>query len=70
MPDNQEVMMEAVLLKPEEAASYLGIGRSKVYELMKAGVIESVRIGACRRVSVQALQKYVASLPSDAWMAS
>jgi excisionase family DNA binding protein len=38
--------MEALLLKPEEAAECLNVGRSKVYELMGAGALESVRISA------------------------
>jgi excisionase family DNA binding protein len=43
--------METRLLKPEEVADYLNVGRSKVYELMRAGELESVRsapAGACR----------------------
>ena len=42
--------MEKMLLTPTEAATTLGIGRSKLYELMRAGVVPSVRIGAHRRV--------------------
>jgi excisionase family DNA binding protein len=51
-----------MLLRPEEAAEWLNVGRSKVYELMRAGVLESVRIGACRRVPRAALVQYVESL--------
>ena len=42
--------MEKLLLTPEEAAAALGICRSKLYELLRAGVIESVHIGASRRI--------------------
>ena len=42
--------MDKLLLTPTEAASALGIGRSKVYELMQTGQLQSVHIGACRRV--------------------
>lgn len=54
--------METMLLKPEEVAECLNIGRSKVYELMRAGALESVRIGACRRVPRAAVQAYIESL--------
>ena len=42
--------MDKLLLTPIEAATALGIGRSKVYELMQTGQLQSVHIGACRRV--------------------
>jgi excisionase family DNA binding protein len=54
--------MESMLLKPEEVAQCLGIGRSKVYELIRAGDLESVRIGACRRVPRAAIDAYIDTL--------
>jgi excisionase family DNA binding protein len=45
--------MDKLLLTPTEAATALGIGRSKVYELMQTGQLESVHIGACRRVPLR-----------------
>lgn len=52
----------ALLLTPEEAARALRVGRSKVYDLMRAGQLRSVKIGGSRRVSAQALADYVAAL--------
>ena len=49
-------MTEPVLLTPREAAGALGIGRSKLYELMQDGVLESVHIGACRRIPAVSLR--------------
>jgi len=37
--------MDKLLLTPTEAATALGIGRSKVYELMQTGQLQSVHIG-------------------------
>ena len=54
--------MEALLLKPEEVAECLNIGRSRVYELMRAGALESVRIGARRRVPRTAVDAYIEHL--------
>ena len=56
----------SLLLRPEEAADVLAIGRSKLYELMATGQLDSVRIGRSRRVSRQALAAYVARLRDDA----
>ncbi len=47
--------MDRLLLTPTEAAAALGIGRSKLYELMRIGVVTSVRIGGCRRVPAASL---------------
>ena len=51
--------MVKVLLTPEEVADALGIGRTKVYELILVGVLESVKIGTCRRIPTDALTAYV-----------
>ncbi len=58
--------MERLLLTPEQAAEALNIGRSKVYELIAGGRLLSVKIGSCRRVPVDALRAYVASLSGEA----
>ena len=54
--------MEKLLLTPLEAAEQLGIGRSTLYELLRAGQIASVRIGGCRRLTPTALSRYVERL--------
>ena len=55
-------MTEPMLYTPTEAAAALGIGRSKLYELLQTGVLESVHIGACRRVPADALTDLVRRL--------
>lgn len=54
--------MEKLLLTPEETAEVMGIGRSKVYELLREGALESVRIGGSRRVPTAAVEEYVRRL--------
>ncbi|MBA2768922.1 MAG: helix-turn-helix domain-containing protein [Sporichthyaceae bacterium] len=54
-----------MLLTPTEAALALGIGRSKLYELMQAGILESVHIGACRRIPADALADLVTKLRAE-----
>lgn len=51
--------MDRILLTPTEAAAALGIGRSKLYELLRQGRIRSIRIGSCRRVPAAALDEFV-----------
>jgi excisionase family DNA binding protein len=57
--------MEKFLLSPTEAAAYLSIGRSKVYELMRLGQLRSVKIGASRRIPQAALADYIAALTEE-----
>jgi excisionase family DNA binding protein len=48
-------MTERLLLTAREAANLLGIGRSTIYLLLRTGDLESVHIGACRRIPVDAV---------------
>ena len=54
--------MEKLLLSPEEAAEALGVGRSRVYDLMRTRQLLSVRIGKSRRVPVAEIHAYVERL--------
>ena len=50
---------ELQLFTVVEVAALLGIGRSKVYELLYAGELKSVKIGGSRRVRYTDLGDYV-----------
>ncbi|MDI5938670.1 MULTISPECIES: helix-turn-helix domain-containing protein [Micromonospora] len=54
-----------VVLTIEEAAQRLGIGRTTMYALIKAGQIRTVRIGRLHRVPTFSLDEYVRSLLGD-----
>ena len=54
--------MPKILLTPEEAAFALGIGRTKVYQLLRNGTVSSVLIGGSRRIPTAALIGLVADL--------
>jgi excisionase family DNA binding protein len=58
--------MSKLLLTVPEAATALGISRSKLYELIKAGTIASLRIDNCRRIPYRALTAYVDRLMKEA----
>ena len=51
--------MDRLLLRPAEAAEPIGIGRSKVYELLASGDLPSIRIGGVIRVPVTALHAWI-----------
>lgn len=51
-----------MLLRVPEAARQLSIGNSKMWELVARGEIESVKIDGARRISRQAIERYIASL--------
>jgi excisionase family DNA binding protein len=61
-PEDVEDVMDKLLLTPVEAAQALGIGRSKVYELLQSGQLKSVRIGSCRRVPLDAVHDLLTEL--------
>jgi excisionase family DNA binding protein len=48
------------LVSLEEACRMLGLGRSKVYELVLGGELPSVRIGRARRIDVDDIRAFIA----------
>jgi excisionase family DNA binding protein len=48
-----------ILVRVEEAAEMLGIGRSKVYEMVLSGELPSVKIGRCRRIPIAAIYAWI-----------
>ena len=58
-------VLPALLVRPEDAAQALGVGRTKVYELMRSGALRSVKIGGLRRIPADALAEFVAQLEAE-----
>jgi excisionase family DNA binding protein len=54
-----------LLLTVNQAAQMLGIGRSTLYELIDAGEIRSVKVGASRRIPLKAVHEYIDRLLGD-----
>jgi len=54
-----------LLLRVEEAADRLGIGRSLMYRLVLSGEVESVPVGRLRRIPCEALTEYIDRLRRD-----
>jgi excisionase family DNA binding protein len=55
-----EVLMDRLLLKPDDVADRLSLGRSQIYEMPRRGELPAVRIGRAVRVPVQALNEWIA----------
>ncbi len=58
----EPVSSDPLLLTPEEAATVLGLGRTTIYALMKAGDLRPVHIGRSCRISRAELERYVRGL--------
>lgn len=54
--------MTTLLLSIPEVSKLIGIGRTKVYELIDEGSLDAVRIGARRLITAASVQAFVASL--------
>lgn len=57
--------MTRLLLTVPEAAEALAISRSKLYELLTAGAVDSIRIDGSRRIPRSALEAYVSKLLAE-----
>jgi excisionase family DNA binding protein len=44
---------------PKEAAQIVGIGRNKIYELIKLGVIRAVRVGSHIHIPHDAIDEFL-----------
>ena len=51
-----------LLFTTEEVGRMLGIGKCRVYDLIRTRELRSVKVGASRRISARALHDYVAAL--------
>jgi excisionase family DNA binding protein len=50
------------LLRPEEAAQLLGVGRTKLFELLRTNDLRSVTVGGSRRIPIEDVDAFVANL--------
>ena len=54
--------MERILLRAADVCEALGLGKSKVYEMIAAGTLPSVRIGRSVRVPADGLRRLIEEL--------
>lgn len=53
------------VLRVEEAAQQLGIGRSLVYDLIRSGLLRSFKVGSRRLIPAAAIDEAIASLSKE-----
>jgi len=51
--------MDQLLMRAEEVAKALGLGRSKIYEMVQSGALPVVRFGRSVRIPRAALEAWV-----------
>ena len=56
--------MEQMLFRASEVSKALDIGKSKAYELMASGELETVRIGRSVRATAGGIRKFIERLRS------
>jgi excisionase family DNA binding protein len=54
--------VDAELLTVPEVMSRLRLSRAKIYDLIRSRDLETVTIGRCRRIPLEALTDYIARL--------
>lgn len=57
------VSIEPLALNVRSAAAYIGVGRTKIFELIAEGKIDARKAGTRTLVTVASLKAYLASLP-------
>lgn len=57
--------MDPLLVKPNEAAKVLAIGRSSLYRLLAEGELPSIKLGRATLIPVSALQGWIARRAAD-----
>lgn len=58
--------MEQQLLTVPEVMALLRLGRCTVYDLIRSGRLESVKVGRLRRVPAAAVESFVSELREEA----
>jgi len=47
------------LFTPAEAATYLGLGRTTIYRLIKLGELDSIHVGSARRITRESMDRFI-----------
>lgn len=52
-------LVEPICVRVNEAARMIGIGRTKLYELIASGEIEAIKLGKSTRITTASLHKLI-----------
>ncbi|WP_188063824.1 helix-turn-helix domain-containing protein [Sphingobium sp. KCTC 72723] len=56
---NARLPPEPICVRVNEAASMIGVGRTKLYELIAAGEVETVKLGKATRITTASLHDLI-----------
>ncbi len=59
-PRRGKVYVTPTLLTVSEAAKYLGVSRSKIYQLIEWGEVKAVKLGRSTQVEKESLDQFLA----------
>ena len=59
MPETSQLPLEPLTVRIPVAVQLTGIGRSKLYELIAAGEVDVVKIGASTLITVASLRRLI-----------
>lgn len=62
--DGEPLSYPALLVPLDPARKMIGVGRTKLYELITAGHLNLVKIGSKSLITADSLQRFVAGLPT------
>ena len=62
-PADDRARFEPITVRIADAVRMTGIGRSKLYELIKAGELDTVKVGCITLVPVESLRRLVRGEP-------
>jgi len=60
-PPCQAALLSPLTVRVKQACELIGIGRSKLYELIAAGEIETIKVGSATLIPVTSLASFVES---------
>ena len=63
---DRHLVAEPIAVRVPDAARLIGLSRSRLYELMKRGEVEYVKVGGATLIPYEALREFIARQPRPA----
>lgn len=60
----QRASCEPVAVRVDEAGRRLGVGRDKVYQLLRMGLLEGRKLGKATLIPVAGIERFLSQLPA------
>jgi excisionase family DNA binding protein len=57
MAFQKDTAMDPLLISVQEAAQTLSVGRTSIYQLIKSGELETMKLGRRRLITIQSLRR-------------